>query len=661
MKSRTSFNLLVISSLVFGLMLFSAPGSSYAQQSPLELVWNATYDGGQEDGTSQVIADGSGNVYITGNSHNGTNNDLRTIKYDNQGTVQWNLTYDDGGDEYGVNVATDSAGNVYVSAVSYKGGPDSQLLLKYNNAGVLQWIANYDSGGNEMVTGAVPDEAGNVYAAGTQPWGNRYLIKYDSAGNVLWTKTDTQTGCNRNGDIARDPQGNLYITGYTCDAFRTTKYDSNGNVIWNQIYNPGVFDYSNDLALDDAGNVYVSGWSGDNWSYFEAVTLKYDNAGNFQWDRRYNAGAFAVPGGMDADGAGNVYVGASKRNSVQGADLDIRVIKYDTAGTLQWDLPYDSPTNEGAHGVAVNPNGSQVYVAGTSFNGANDDWRTIKYSSPSPTTRLVATTESTAPYPGDPISVELTLEEANDLYAAQATCTVDPALLQPQSGSFGNFFDSVNNLIGMNNADAAAGTWTGAISHRSPAEPLSGNGLFATIVYQAQSPGTTSITCDPLLSDQNGFAQPVTFTGTEITVLPFATANGLVTYQGRLDHADITLTATGPIVRTVTTDSTGNFELELKAGDYTLVASAEGYLSKSTMVTVTSGQSVTLPSTILQGGSVNGDDVIDIGDATLVAANFGLTVPPGDARADINDDGIVNVQDLAILGSNYGLSGNQAW
>jgi hypothetical protein len=64
---------------------------------------------------------------------------------------------------------------------------------------------------------------------------------------------------------------------------------------------------------------------------------------------------------------------------------------------------------------------------------------------------------------------------------------------------------------------------------------------------------------------------------------------------------------------------------------------------------------------VLKGGSVSGDDGIDIGDAALVAANFGLVVPPGDVRADINGDGIVNVQDLAILGSNYGLSGVQPW
>jgi hypothetical protein len=262
-------------------------------------------------------------------------------------------------------------------------------------------------------------------------------------------------------------------------------------------------------------------------------------------------------------------------------------------------------------------------------------------------------------YPGDLLSVDLNLQNASNLYAAQADCTVDAAVLRPQSAAFGNFFDPVNRLLGANNADAAAGTWSGAISQRSPALPLAGNGLFATIHYLAHAHGSAAITCTPVLSDPDGFTQPSSFTGASVTVLPFAIVNGVVKYQGRTNHAGITIT--GPLPPVVTTDSAGNFTLNMKAGTYTVTVSAPGYLTNSTTITATSGQTVTLPITTLKGGNANGNDAIDIGDATLIAANFGKTVPPGDARADINADGKVNIQDLAILGSNYGLSGTQPW
>ena len=329
---------------------------------------------------------------------------------------------------------------------------------------------------------------------------------------------------------------------------------------------------------------------------------------------------------------------------------------------------WGDPTNgrlyhfDGATWQRVTEIGDIPYPGGIWGSDANNIWislsngQVLHYG-----TTLVATPDNAEVYPGNPVSVSLNIQNASDLYAAQATCTVDPAILEPQSGVFGDFFDPVNRLIGANTVDATAGTWLGAISQRSPADPLSGDGLFATVTYQALSPGTTSITCDPLLSDRDGFVLPVFFTGANITVLPFATVSGTVRYQGRLDHAGITVTATGPVTRTATTDSAGNFMLDLEAGVYQIVAQADGYLPASTTVTVTSGQAITLPGTVLKGGNANGDGAINIGDATLVAANFGLAVPPADARADINGDGIVNVQDLAILGSNYGLSGEQPW
>ncbi len=262
-------------------------------------------------------------------------------------------------------------------------------------------------------------------------------------------------------------------------------------------------------------------------------------------------------------------------------------------------------------------------------------------------------------YPGDAVSVALTVEGANDLYGLQATCTVDPAILAPQNGVFGDFFD--NPLVGANAVDAGAGTWFGGLSLRNPADPLSGDGLFATLNYEALIPGTTPITCDPLASDQDGFELPIFASGDSLTVLAFGSISSTATYQGRLDHAGIEVTATGPANGSASTDSAGQFEVgQLKAGSYDVRADAALYLPSCITTTVANGQTTALTATVLAGGDTNDNDKIKIGDATLIGSNFGQT-PPADSRADINADGTVNVQDLAILGGNFGLKGCQAW
>lgn len=265
-------------------------------------------------------------------------------------------------------------------------------------------------------------------------------------------------------------------------------------------------------------------------------------------------------------------------------------------------------------------------------------------------------------YPGDSFTLDVDLENTVSLYAAEALCSADPSVITPQSAVFGDFFDPVHRLIGANQVDAAAGTWLGAISQQNPAAPLNGNGRFAILQYIATAPGSTAVSCEPLLADRDGFALPVTAQGTAVTILPFATLAGTVNYQGRNAHDGVTVTAVGPITRTAATGDNGAFTVtDLRGGDYAVMADAARYLPACTNVTLSSGQNLTLTAVTLRGGDANDDGEINIGDATLLGANFGLTTPPADARADINGDGRVNVQDLAIMGGNYGLTGCQNW
>jgi hypothetical protein len=279
------------------------------------------------------------------------------------------------------------------------------------------------------------------------------------------------------------------------------------------------------------------------------------------------------------------------------------------------------------------------------------------------TARLVAAFSTATAYPGDPIAAALGIQEATDLYAAQATCTVSPTVLEPVGGAFGDFFDPVHRLIGANQVDSVVGSWLGAISQRSPAGPLTGSGPLATVSYTALAPGTTDISCDPLFSDRDGQEESSLFLSLgELTVLPFASIGGVATHQGQTTHEGITVTATGAVTVSGPTNGSGDFLIgELRAGDYSLQADAPRYLPSCTTVSgLLPGEARTVPATTLRGGDSNDDDVVNIGDATLVAANFSTT-PPGDERADINADGTVDVRDLAILGGNYELSACQPW
>ena len=108
------------------------------------------------------------------------------------------------------------------------------------------------------------------------------------------------------------------------------------------------------------------------------------------------------------------------------------------------------------------------------------------------------------------------------------------------------------------------------------------------------------------------------------------------------------------VSETFTTDD-GTFTLtNIPAGDYRLEASDSGYVSISITVNIDDNQKIMLPLMILQAGDLNGDNLINQRDLTILAQDYDLgrgDVPPS---ADLNHDGVIDLTDLQMLAANLG-------
>jgi hypothetical protein len=314
--------------------------------------------GNGDDRAAAIAVDGSGCVYVTGESWgSGTGYDYATIKYYPNGDTAWVRRYNfygNGGDCARA-VAVDSSGNVYITGRS-QGNSGDYATIKYYPNGDTAWVRRYVGGAGGGACAITVDDNGNIYLTGSSAQSSENVdyvtIKYYPNGDTAWIRRYDGPG---NYDdqpyaIAVDEYGNVYVTGSSAQSseipnnldYATIKYYPNGDTAWVRRYDgPGHHhDVASALAIDSLGNVYVTGYnsSGD-WA-----TLKYYPNGYTAWLAIYNGEGndFDWAHAIAVDNSGNAYVTGSSPGSSGTAYYHYTTIKYVESEASRGDANGDS-------------------------------------------------------------------------------------------------------------------------------------------------------------------------------------------------------------------------------------------------------------------------------------------------------------------------------
>jgi hypothetical protein len=208
----------------------------------------------------------------------------------------------------------------------------------------------------------------------------------------LWTQQFGSTADDSSLGVATDTSGNVYTVGSAggsldgspssdlTDLF-LVKNRGNGQREWTRQLRSGADDSAVDVTTDVGGNVYVLGTTWGTLSAnpgggaLDVVVVKYDGAGTLQWIEQVGAAELEFAGGIATDASGNVYVAGSTQGALHGnasaGMMDMFVAKYDAAGQRQWTRQLGSSEWDYGWAIASNANGD-VYVAaaaGGSFTG----------------------------------------------------------------------------------------------------------------------------------------------------------------------------------------------------------------------------------------------------------------------------------------------------
>jgi hypothetical protein len=329
------------------------------------------------------------------------------------------------GSDWGRDITLDSSRNVYVTGYDTSGliygkgsiadeGGIGMFLLKYNNAGVAQWGVGPTGAGDDYGRSVAVDSFGNIYVTGYDTSGLNFgggitvadevgtgvfVVKYNSTGVVQWATEPTGAGDDQGRDIALDPSGNVYVTGYHTSGLDfgggitvadeggtgifVVKYNSAGVAQWATGPTGAGNDYGYGIAVDSSSNVYVTGSDVSGLTFGGGMSVA-DEAGDGLYLVKYNSVGvvqFATgPTGAGnehgqsvvVDPSGNIYVdgyhtlgmnfGGGITIADEGGD-GIFLVKYSSAGVAQWASGPTGAGNDEAYGMTVDAS-SNVYLTG---------------------------------------------------------------------------------------------------------------------------------------------------------------------------------------------------------------------------------------------------------------------------------------------------------
>jgi len=225
-------------------------------------VWARCMGGTGTDLGFSIQADGSGNVFVTGDfdgtcdfdPDTGTYNlistgghDIFVARLNVAGDLIWARQMGGTGNDEGWSIAVDPSGNNLYSTGRFEGSGDfdpgpntynlsisgnfSIYISKLDGAGNFSWAKGIGGAGNDIGRAIKLDASGNFYVTGNfggtidfDPNGGSLFInanavdvfvsKYDGAGNMQWTKTGGGNGYDYGNAVSVAPNGEVVLTGF---------------------------------------------------------------------------------------------------------------------------------------------------------------------------------------------------------------------------------------------------------------------------------------------------------------------------------------------------------------------------------------------------------------------------------------------------------------
>lgn len=279
-------------------------------------LWHKTYGGPYSDRGYSIQIAADGGFVITGSSEEHTSSgglDVYLIRTDSDGDTLWTRTYGGSLNDEGeaVVITADQGCMIAGYTNSYGAGDKDFYLIRTDSSGDTLWTRTYGGAYDDLAwaVAAAPDSgfivAGRTKSFGSGSW-DVWLLRTDAAGDTLWSRTFGGYSWDSGKGVQPTADGGFIVNGYTMSFgsgqsdYYMLKVNSSGDLLWSRTYGGDHYDNGTCvLQLPDGGYLlggYTKSFGDTNGDFW---IIRTDANGDSLWSQIYGGAGIEALNGMD--------------------------------------------------------------------------------------------------------------------------------------------------------------------------------------------------------------------------------------------------------------------------------------------------------------------------------------------------------------------------
>lgn len=355
--------------LLLNLFIWGAQLSTFAQAP--DILWSKIYGGNDDDrgkymqitnDSGFIIVGQSNAVYSGGSTLVG---DVWLVKTDSMGDTLWTKTFSATGLEDGFSVIQTSDGYLITGAIP-SNNPAQEWdawVIRTDSNGDTLWTKTYGALGEELLVSVQETaQGGFIFAGTTSSFGagefDAWLFLTDADGNIVWTKTFGGIFSDYAHSVKQTLDGGFILTGRRLEALPGApdlwiiRTDANGDSIWTKTFNGSTttnsFDEGRDVQIMSDGGFIVLGFTG-----ISVWLIRIDANGDSLWTKQHIGSAKSL---QETSDGGFILAGGN------------RLIRTDANGDIIWTKSLDGFSNS-----VLQTSDEGFIVAGYQFSSSTGD------------------------------------------------------------------------------------------------------------------------------------------------------------------------------------------------------------------------------------------------------------------------------------------------